>query len=170
MFRFSHVWIATYLTFNYLQEMKLAKTICIVVAFFIVTWLPFSIVVIALNYQDHFTINLTNNEKSYLAYFVKCLQYSGSAVNPLIYAKSLPAFSDVFKDLSGRFQSRGHVSHRQSNHLRSTCGTINTQLNYRSSTSVEMLVVTKEITGQSPTMQVIKNKSNLRRQHNHVIV
>ena len=68
------------------QDFRLAKTLCIVIAVFVVTWTPFFIVILVSNYPEYFAWDLTLVQLTYFAYFVKFSQYASSACNPLIYA------------------------------------------------------------------------------------
>lgn len=92
------------------KDLRLSKTLCIVIIFFIVAWLPYFIALILFAYTNK--LAMTGNGAIYFAYFVKCLHYSNSAVNPFIYAFRQREFSNVFKSLFKRSQC--HKTNRYS--------------------------------------------------------
>lgn len=84
------------------QDFRLAKTLCIVVVLFIITWTPFFIVLVISVYPEHFTLILTTGQMIYFAYFVKFSQYASSACNPFIYAFRQREFTAHAQYLCGR--------------------------------------------------------------------
>lgn len=79
------------------SEKKLAVTLFIVTAVFIVTWLPFQIInVIVFRCRKYriFCIPPIN-----LIYFCKLLNYSNSLINPVVYSLRLPDFRVALKKI-----------------------------------------------------------------------
>lgn len=97
--------------------MKLAKTLCIVIIFFIVAWLPYFIVLLLFAAKYPKFLAMTPNSVIYLSYFVKCLQYSNSAVNPFIYAFRQQEFSKAFKKFFERSKCYERHHNEDRNHL-----------------------------------------------------
>lgn len=81
------------------KDKRLATTLFLVTAIFIVTWLPFQ----AFNF---FAPELCpagcSKEVFILAYLTKLLQYTNSFINPIIYTFKMPDFRRVFLALFGR--------------------------------------------------------------------
>ena len=79
--------------------MRVAKTLCIVILFFIVAWSPFFTLTIVFEYPKYFPMKLTPKVLYYLPYFVKFLHFSNSAVNPFIYAFRQQEYANAFKSI-----------------------------------------------------------------------
>ncbi len=80
----------------------MAKTLCIVVVVFVVTWTPFFIVLAYFTYPEYIKLNLTLKQMTYFVYFVKFSQYASSACNPFIYAIRQRDFTHALRNLCGR--------------------------------------------------------------------
>lgn len=93
-------WVTNLNLFSF-QDFRLAKTLCIVIAVFVVTWTPFFIVVLVSNYPEYFVWDLTVGQLTYFAYFVKFSQYASSACNPFIYAFRQRQFKHALYDICG---------------------------------------------------------------------
>ena len=83
----------------------MAKTLCIVVVVFIVTWTPFFIMVLISKY---FPMNLSPGQMIYFAYFVKISQYASSACNPFIYAFRQREFTHALRSFWGGSTTTHH--------------------------------------------------------------
>ncbi|XP_028396369.1 5-hydroxytryptamine receptor 4-like [Dendronephthya gigantea] len=100
------------------NDIKLAKTLCIVVVVFITTWTPFFIVLANFVYPEHLSLNLTVGQQTYLSYFVKFFQYASSACNPFIYAFRQREFTNALHHL--RASLKKHNCERSSDSV--VCG------------------------------------------------
>nr|AAL25618.1 orphan G protein-coupled receptor Ren 2 [Renilla koellikeri] len=81
------------------KELKLAKTLSIVILLFVAAWLPFFVVVNAHHYPNVIKVNLSKKQMEILIYFIKMFHHSNSAVNPIIYAFRQREFATAFKKL-----------------------------------------------------------------------
>ena len=77
------------------REVRVARMIQIVIGLFLFCWLPF--VVMGIIYADcnFWCFKIPHS----LFYFTKCLHYSNSMMNFIVYALRSPQYSDAFKAL-----------------------------------------------------------------------
>ena len=82
------------------KDKRLATTLFLVTAIFVISWLPFQ----AINIFAHKVCPPTGCPKSLFitAYLTKFLQYTNSFINPIIYTFKMPDFRRVFLALFGR--------------------------------------------------------------------
>ena len=91
--RLSNIHITYKLRRNLRNEVRVAKTVFLMIAFFMIGWLPF------------FTLSLISYVKPQISptwqaiCAVKFLQYSNSAINPVLYAHKFPQFRRAFAAL-----------------------------------------------------------------------
>ncbi|KAK2566455.1 Visual pigment-like receptor peropsin [Acropora cervicornis] len=70
------------------QEMRLATVLFIITVVFVLTWSPFHIMNILVNFGDSFLYNIPVD----IVYFTKLLHYGNSLANPAIYTLKIPEF------------------------------------------------------------------------------
>lgn len=70
------------------QEKRLAAALFIVTVVFVLTWTPFHVMNILVNFTKSFLNNIPVN----IVFFGKLLQYSNSLANPAIYSLKIPEF------------------------------------------------------------------------------
>ena len=77
------------------RESNLAMPIALITTAFLVTWLPFYILNIIVNFK----VSLLNGIPRELVYSVKLLHYSNSFMNPIIYSFKMPEFRSALQGL-----------------------------------------------------------------------
>ena len=84
-----HLWrkIQMEMTFTK-QEQRLATVLFTITVVFVLTWSPFHIMNILVNFGDSFLYNIPVD----IVYFGKLLHYSNSLANPVIYTLKIPEF------------------------------------------------------------------------------
>ena len=87
------------------QEVLIALTILMLFAVFIITWLPFFIIILIY----YFDYSLGETIPLFAVQFTKLLHYSNSAINPIIYSLKIPGFKSTFTSLIRR-ETRRSVS------------------------------------------------------------
>lgn len=82
------------------KDKKLAITLAIVTAVFIVTWLPLHLInIVYFHCAKNCDIRAPGLPQ--VVYFAKFLQYSNSFVNPIIYTYKIPEFRQTIKKIVG---------------------------------------------------------------------
>ena len=84
------------------KDRKLAMTLLIVTAIFMITWLPFYVI----NITYAFCSETCQQTPFNVVFFSKLLHYSNSFVNPIIYAFKIPEFRRALLTLFGRHSAR----------------------------------------------------------------
>ena len=84
------------------KERNLAVAIAIVTAVFLLTWSPFHIMNILINFKK----SLLDGFPYEVIYFAKFLHYSNSIVNPVIYCYKISEFRRALKNLISRSTKR----------------------------------------------------------------
>lgn len=102
------------------KEVRVAKTVIVMIVLFVIGWLPF------------FTLSLISYIRSQLfqpsmqaIFAVKFLQYSNSAVNPVLYAQKFPHFRKVFTALLCPCRKAGNKARNIGESFRTTFSTLN---------------------------------------------
>lgn len=76
------------------HDKKLAKTLSLVTGVFILTWLPFQSLLIAI----HFCVTCPIPPQN-VVNFIKLLQYCNSFMNPIIYSLRMPEFRKAVSEI-----------------------------------------------------------------------
>ncbi|EDO36816.1 predicted protein, partial [Nematostella vectensis] len=95
---------ATQRSSNLKRDMRVIVTIALVIALFVISWLPFFIINMLITFCKNCVIGFKGLPPLYSAHlllFVKVMHYFNSAVNPVCYAVKIPEFRRAFRQLVG---------------------------------------------------------------------
>lgn len=83
------------------KDKRLAMTLFLVTAIFVMTWMPFQGMNVYISLSDVCDMSCTK-EILVLVYLTKLMQYANSFINPIIYTFKMPDFRRVLLSLLGR--------------------------------------------------------------------
>jgi len=85
-----------------IREKSVAQAMLIVTIAFIVMWLPFFLINVAVSFENQLLKVIPLN----VVYFAKLMHYGNSFANPIIYYLKLPQFRRALRKLSYRSSAR----------------------------------------------------------------
>ena len=117
------------------KDKRLAITLFLITGIFIVTWMPFEVIIIIVHFCHY-----CKNPSHRLVYVIKLLQYSNSFVNTLVYSFRMQDFRRAILNIfrSGSLSSRGNMRVRNAagitltsvSNLVNSCSAVNLNIIY----------------------------------------